>query len=74
MRHAKPRKSNDDLDTVRGIGLAVVLGFVLWVATIVVVGVATRSPSLDTLASYSSLCSEVGDDRVTSGCDSFRTP
>jgi len=74
VRHAKPRKSNDDLDTVRGIGLGVVLGFVLWVATIVAVGVATRSLPLDTLASYASLCSDVGDGRVTSGCDSFRTP
>lgn len=75
MRHISTCKSDDDLNPMRGIGLAVVAGLVLWVATAVAVSVSTRSPRLNVLASNPSLCSDVvSDDRLTSYCDPFTAP
>lgn len=75
MRHMRTCKSDDDLNPMRGIGLAVVVGLMLWVATSVAVSVSTRSPQLDILVSNPSLCSDVvSGDHLTSYCDPFTAP
>ena len=62
MKHAKPVDHDDD-GAMRGIGLAVVAGLAVWVATAVAVNVATRSPRQDTqVASYTGVASDVEDD------------
>lgn len=71
MRHAKLSGSDDDLGAIRGIGLAFVVGLVLWVVATVAVGVAARSPMPDTeVASYLVVCSEhVHDGSIVSDCN-----
>jgi hypothetical protein len=71
MRHGKRSDSDDDLNAVRGIGLALIAGFVLWLVATAAVVIATRSPLPDTeVASYRGVCSEhVYDGSAASDCD-----
>jgi hypothetical protein len=70
MRHAKRSGSDDDLDAVRGIGLALIAGLALWFVATLAVVVATRPPMPDTeVASYRGLCSEhIHDGSTVSDC------
>jgi hypothetical protein len=71
MRHAKLYDNDDDLGAMRGIGLALVVGLVLWAATTATVSVGTRSSISDTqtASSHSRVCSDVGNDSLTSVCN-----
>ena len=63
-------KSHDDLRAMRGIGLALAAGLALWVGGVVAVSVVTTPmPAVTQVASYPSICSDVDDDSLTSGCN-----
>ena len=72
MRYIKLCDSDDDLDAMRGIGLAFALGFLLWMAATVALTGATKFARTDSeVASYSSssVCSDIDDDNPTSDCN-----
>ena len=80
MRYIKLCDSDDDLGAMRGIGLALAVGFLLWIATTVALTGATKFARTDSevaseVASYSSssVCSDIDDDNPTSDCN-FNDP
>jgi hypothetical protein len=72
VRYIKLCDSDNHLDAMRGIGLALAVGFLLWTVTIATLTGATKFARTDSeVASYSgsSVCSDIDDDNPTSDCN-----